>query len=209
MVVEDEGTGMTEETRRRALEPFFTTKGAHGTGLGLAMVYGIASRHGGSVAIESLVGHGTTVTLALPAVAPVRSARAKDGARAMGPLRVLAVDDDASVLVVTLAFLTSEGHTAVSAVSGEEALVALRRGSFDLVITDAAMPEMSGQQLACEIKRGWPGMPVILLSGFGDLLVASGERLPDVDVVIGKPLTREKLRTSIARAGVAAVQPGA
>jgi PAS domain S-box-containing protein len=175
--VSDSGEGMDEETLRRAMEPFFTTKGpGKGTGLGLPMVHGLAEQSGGRFILNSRVGVGTTAELWLPA------AEAKAPAVEQSPppsavadkqhdrLVVLAVDDDSLVLTNTVAMLEDLGHTAIAASSGAEALDILRHGhSVDLVITDQVMPRMTGAQLADAIKAGRPALPVILATGFAEM----------------------------------------
>jgi PAS domain S-box-containing protein len=213
--VADRGVGMSEDVRRRALEPFFTTKGTRGTGLGLSMVHGIVQRHGGTLEIESHVGRGTAITLRLPsgAAPPEDAGPRQSHADARRSLRVLVVDDEPQVLRVAAAYLEAEGHTTVPAGSGGEALALLQAGGFDLVVTDRAMPGMSGVELAEAVKRRFPATPVVLLSGFGVFMAAVGERPAPVDAVVGKPLTLPKLRETLERVfgpgGRAAVPAGA
>jgi PAS domain S-box-containing protein len=175
--ISDSGVGMDAATLAHAMEPFFTTKGVgKGTGLGLAMVRGLSEQSGGTVTIESEVGTGTTVTLwipvsyvaaQLPAPAPAKAAEEKAGPRR---LRVLVVDDDVLVAMNTTAMLEDLGHEAVEVHSGRQALEALETSNgFDLVITDQAMPQMTGTQLVTEAHAKWPGLPVILATGYAEL----------------------------------------
>ena len=196
--VQDEGTGMTEEVRQRCLEPFFTTKGEKGTGLGLAMVYGVVQRHSGTIDVRSTMGEGTTFTLQLPVSTAVAQPQAAPAAPQRAPLRVLVVEDDPMVREVTAAYLHADGHSVALAANGDEALRQLGDGTFDLVVTDRAMPGMSGDQLARAVKERSPGLPVILLSGFGDLMRAAGETPAGVDAVLGKPITGSRLRQAVA-----------
>ncbi len=182
--VTDSGEGMDEDTLARAREPFFTTKGiGKGTGLGLSMVHGMAEQSGGRLLLSSQKGVGTTAEIWLPmadaatgaterpseAAAPEADAGSAEPAPA-GPLRILAVDDDALVLMNTVALLEDLGHVVHEASSGNEALARLREdGPFDLVITDHAMPQMTGAQLFDAIKREWPGLPVVLATGYAEL----------------------------------------
>lgn len=175
--VADTGEGMDEETLARAREPFFTTKGiGKGTGLGLSMVHGMAEQSGGRLVVRSRSGEGTTAEIWLPMAgsaaeeaAPLQP-QSTDAASDARPLRILAVDDDALVLMNTAALLEDLGHGVVEASSGTEALAALRReGPFDLVITDHAMPHMTGAQLFETIKQEWPGLPVVLATGYAEL----------------------------------------
>jgi CheY-like chemotaxis protein len=173
--VRDSGLGMDEATLKRATEPFFTTKGiGKGTGLGLSMVDGLAAQSGGTMRIVSQPAVGTTVKLWLPATALADDAVFRQTAPFAGkelpPCRVLVVDDDPIVAVGTVAMLEDLGHQAVDAESGQVALEMLSSAAeFDLVITDHAMPGMTGSQLAREIRAKWPSLPIILASGFAEL----------------------------------------
>lgn len=170
----DTGEGMDVETLRRAAEPFFTTKGVgKGTGLGLSMVHGFAEQSGGRLILYSEKGRGTTAELWLPvaksSTQPVASAQAVP-AKTLRPLTILAVDDDALVLMNTVAMLEDLGHTVFDAYSGKEALEILRReDSIDLVVTDQAMPKMTGTELAKVIRSEWPDIPVLLATGYADM----------------------------------------
>lgn len=211
--VSDTGTGMDPETRRRCLEPFYTTKGANGTGLGLAMVFGAMQRHGGSVSIESAVGVGTTIRLgfpedasgahpARPAAGPVIPART---------LRVLVIDDDPVVLRSLKDVLAIGGHEARSADGGEAGVRAfhdaIRDGRpFDVVITDLGMPRVDGRQVAASVKAASPATPVVLLTGWGRRLLAESNVPPHVDRVLGKPPSLDDLRRVLADV---ATPPGA
>lgn len=282
----DTGEGMTEEVRQRCLEPFYSTKGSRGTGLGLSMVHGIAQRHDGRIVIESAPDRGTTISLFLaarprsarqdtpstpspalsPAVdqgeavrrmtstpggfwtmagatqvtdAPGRPAAdrpqdrdnqrgqddqhdqttAGDGPHPsiVGPatarlMRVLVVDDEPVVRQLTATFLAMDGHTVTTSGSGAAALDLVQQGQrsqtpFDLVITDMAMPGMTGQQLAASIKATWPEIGVLLLTGYGDLLNAAGDLPSGVDLVLGKPVSMGRLRQAVAKMASGSRQP--
>lgn len=198
----DTGVGMPEAVRQRCLEPFFTTKGAQGSGLGLAMVFGTMRRHEGTLEIDSTVGRGTTVRLVFPtakeqedgALARRGTKHSTLASRAGSPLQVLLVDDEPIVRQVTAAYLMAEGHTVTEAASGREALEYFRPGRFDLVVTDRAMPGMPGEQLAASIRDIAPTTRIVLLTGFGDLMRAAEETPHGVDLVLGKPMTLAKLR---------------
>ncbi|BAV63880.1 PAS domain-containing sensor histidine kinase [Sphingobium cloacae] len=170
----DEGEGMDEATLARATEPFFTTKGVgKGTGLGLSMVHGFAEQCGGAMTISSETGKGTTVSLWLP-VASLQIQNAEEAAaeameEAGEPLVILAVDDDDLVLTNTAGMLEDLGHTVFQAGSAADALRILEQGTVDLVITDHAMPGMTGAQLADVIEEKLPGLPVIIITGFAEL----------------------------------------
>ena len=199
--VSDTGSGMTEEVRQHCFEPFFTTKGANGTGLGLTTLYGIVQRHGGTVEVESKLGQGTTFIIRLP----IRVVKTAPPAPVALPalerkLHVLVVDDDQSLCDVTEASLTGDGHTVAIAYDGAMALTLLQESKFDLVLTDKAMPEINGEQLAAAIHLTMPGLPVILMTGFGDLMKSSGEKPPYIKEILSKPFTQTMLRDSLARA---------
>ncbi|MGB8167851.1 MAG: ATP-binding protein [Chthoniobacteraceae bacterium] len=201
--VADTGTGMTEETRRRCLEPFYSTKGERGTGLGLSMVFGIVQRHSGSLDLQSEVGKGTTFIIKLPLqeAGTIRQSSATATA-IQRPLRVLVVDDEAPVRDTLAAVLAADGHDVVLAQDGAEGLRRFGGEKFDLIVTDKAMPGMSGDQMAVAIKRVAPGMPIILLTGFGHF--HDKEDFPCINVLASKPIRIPALREAIATAMQAA-----
>lgn len=175
--VSDNGSGMDEETLGRATEPFFTTKGpGKGTGLGLPMVHGIAEQSGGRFILHSRAGEGTTAEIWLP-VAPAETPAdyqqlptASAPPEASRGLVVVVVDDDTLVLMNTHSMLEDLGHIAVSVSSGREALDVLRRRKdVDLVVTDHAMPQMTGLALADAIRKEWTDLPVILATGYAEM----------------------------------------
>jgi len=199
--VVDTGTGMTEEVRSRCLEPFFSTKDEHGTGLGLGIVYGIIRRHDGTIEIDSAPGRGTTVTICLPLYKEERTPVQPEPERMMErPLHILVVEDEPLVREVIEVYLREDNHVIVTACNGREGLEKYRAGTFDLVMTDRAMPEVNGDVLAREIKKINAQQPVILLTGFGDLMSGSGEQPEGVDLVVGKPFTLNSLREAITKA---------
>lgn len=202
LCVSDTGEGMDPETAARATTPFFTTKGVgKGTGLGLSMVQGLTEQSGGMLSIESVRHEGTTVSLFLPTIdeedCPNEKVQATGNGEKIGdrPLIVLAVDDDALVLMNTTLMLEDLGHQVIEAYSGPEALSALRQedNRIDLVITDHSMPKMTGAQLAAEIATGWPGLPVVLATGYAELPDGSGNHLPRLP----KPFSQQQLSEMI------------
>src|SRR6266851_435542 len=202
LTVADTGTGMDEVTLKRAAEPFFTTKEVgKGTGLGLSMVYGLAAQSGGVARVSSSLGAGTTVELWLP-VADSAAARPPhpSGAGVIAPTRrccILLVDDDPLVTEATAGMLEQLGHRALIASSGILALELIRlESAIDLVITDQAMPGMSGTELAARVRDARPTLPIVLATGFAD--PPSGD-LPDV-LRLDKPYRIEKLAVTIAAA---------
>ncbi|MCX7681394.1 MAG: response regulator [Anaerolineae bacterium] len=195
--VSDTGIGMDEETKRRAIEPFFTTKPG-GSGLGLAMVYGIVQRHRGEIEIESTPGQGTTVRLRFPLREVAQVSEAEVEAEALPPLRILFVDDEPLIRRSLKEALEQEGHTVELADGGEAGLAAFwaarEQGKpFDVVITDLGMPYVDGREVARRVKEISPGTPVVLLSGWGMFL--DSEQMPShVDAMVSKPPRMEELR---------------
>jgi PAS domain S-box-containing protein len=201
----DAGVGMDEDTRRRCLEPFFTTKGERGTGLGLAMVYGMMQRHSADLEIESAVGKGTTVRLsfAIP-TAPAIGATTSSAPRAVPPLRILVVDDDPLVLKSLRDTLEMDGHGVTTADGGQAGidgfLAAQAQGNpFPVVITDLGMPYVDGRRVSSAIKTAAPETIVLLLTGWGQRLVVDGDVPPHVDGVLGKPPKLRELREALGR----------
>lgn len=197
LAVRDTGAGMTEEVRRRCLEPFFTTKGQAGTGMGLAMVYGIVHRHDGSIGIDSEPGKGTTIRLrfhAAPEAVPGRKEKTTRFRRRR-VLRVLVVDDEPMIREVVKSYLELDGHTVDTACDGQEGWERFQAGAWDLVLTDAAMPRMNGDELAAKVKGSTPGAKVIQLTGFG--APGAGRANPNVDLVLSKPVTIDDLRVAV------------
>jgi len=210
--VSDTGGGMDEEARRRCLEPFFTTKGERGTGLGLAMVYGMAQRHGAEIDIESAVGRGTTVRLkfAAPAVAIDAAAQSQTVPAVPTDLRILIVDDDPALLKSLQDTLESDGHTIVTASGGEAGIAAFlaaraQSNPFHAVITDLGMPYVDGRQVCSAVKSAAPRTIVVMLTGWGQRFVAEGGIPLNVDSVLSKPPKLRELRQALAR-GLHAVQ---
>jgi CheY-like chemotaxis protein/two-component sensor histidine kinase len=197
LAVSDTGVGMTEEVRRRCLEPFFSTKDQHGTGLGLALVHATVQRHRGSLSVQSAPSQGTTFHIRLPINRQAPAAPVETPVEAPRRLRVLVVEDDPLVRLAVTEQLSSQGHTVQCATNGLEGLDTFMSGRFDLVLTDRAMPEMGGDQLATTIKQIAPGKPVIMLTGFGDLMNVKGERPDAVDAVVSKPVTLDSLAAAI------------
>jgi signal transduction histidine kinase len=197
MKVADTGTGMSEEVRLRCLEPFFTTKGELGTGLGLAMVYGIVERHGGTLDVRSIEGRGTTFIVSLPKHTATEQVAQADTAAIPRPLRVLVADDQPLLCEILSEYLTNDCHSVVTAKDGREALERFSEGKFDLVITDQVMPKMTGDQLAGAIKTRSPSTPVVLVTGSTQAL---GSRIGQVtDYVLNKPVSVIDLRHALIR----------
>ena len=201
--VADTGVGMDDDTRRRCLEPFFTTKGERGTGLGLAMVYGVAQRHAAEVEIDSMLGRGTTVSLNFPVPAVEPAGAAEPAVPVPTPrLRLLIVDDDPLLLNSLRDSLELDGHSVVAANGGQAGIDAFcaAPGDVDAVITDLGMPYVDGRKVAAAVKAAAPSMPVILLTGWGQRLMAEGDVPAHVDRVLSKPPKLRELRAALAEA---------
>jgi signal transduction histidine kinase/ActR/RegA family two-component response regulator len=202
--VADTGIGMDEETRRRCFEPFFTTKGEQGTGLGMAMVYGVIRRHGAEIEIESAVGKGTTIRLRF-AVSGTGAELADAGTSiASRPSRILIVDDDPSVLTMLRMVLETDDHEVIAAEGGQAGIDAFKIAHangkpFLVVFTDLGMPYIDGKQVASAIKAASPATPVILLTGWGEQAIADEENAPRVDHIMAKPPKLRELRAVLAR----------
>jgi signal transduction histidine kinase len=200
----DHGVGMDEETRRRALEPFFTTKPTgRGTGLGLAQVFGVVEQSGGTVEIESEPGSGSTVSLLLPICeadeAQVTRAIANEAAEpSVRSLRLLVVDDEPDVRATLAQMLSEAGHSVDSVGNGKCALAALRSDRFDLVVSDYLMPGMNGAELIAQARQVRPDQPFLVVSGFSD----SDELMRSCPntVRLGKPFTATELLAAVERA---------
>ncbi len=196
--VADTGVGMSPEVVALCLEPFYTTKGERGTGLGLAVAYGIIQRHGGNIQIESEPGVGTIFALVMPST-DVEVVVVQDEERGtdIPPLKILVVDDQEIICELLSEHLHMDGHETVLAFDGAVALAEFIAADFDVVITDQSMPGMSGEQLAKEVKSRRPNTPVILLTGFGEEMKAVGTLPEGIDMIVGKPVTGSDLRKAI------------
>jgi PAS domain S-box-containing protein len=205
--ISDTGTGMTDEVRGRCFEPFFSTKGDAGTGLGLASVYGIVQRHGGEIRIHSQLGKGSTFTIRLPAHSgqPAKPTVAKAPVISKnGRLHILVVEDEPMVRGIEVEYLVSDGHAVETAADGCEGLSKFRAGKFDLVLVDRAMPQVNGDQLTEAIKEVDPDMPVILVTGFADTLGDNHKRWR-ANLVLSKPFSHASLREAVGRAVLSVV----
>jgi len=206
--VTDTGRGMDAATLARATEPFYTTKGVgKGTGLGLSMVHGFAEQCGGRLLLDSRPDEGTTADIWLPVSEGVAAepacAPAEDRSAQGRQLTVLAVDDDALVLTNTAAMLEDAGHRVFQATSGRVALQLLSESRIDILVTDFAMPEMNGAQLAEAARAGWPDLPVLLVSGYAELPEGAANDLPR----LAKPFRQDQLAPAVEQA-VSARAPG-
>jgi signal transduction histidine kinase/CHASE3 domain sensor protein/ActR/RegA family two-component response regulator len=211
--VVDSGVGMDEATRSRCLEPFFTTKGEQGTGLGLAMVFGMVQRHSAAIEIDSQPGLGTTMRLVFAISLKEVALQGEPGRndKTLSPLRLLLVDDDPVLLKSMRDALETEGHAIVTANAGQEGidrfLASLAGGpGFSAVLTDLGMPYVDGRKVAAAVKAASPTTPVILLTGWGQRLVAEGDIPPGVDRVLAKPPKLREVREALAQVCSDAIQ---
>lgn len=203
----DTGIGMDEQTAKRCLEPFFSTKGKRGTGLGLPMVYGIMQRHQGDIQIHTQPSRGTTIRLHFPVLQSQPSyTPASPPACLPAPRsrRVLCIDDEPIVRELLDQLLHNAGHTVELADGGQAGLdqfraAAARGAPFHLVITDLGMPYIDGRQLATTIKAESPDTPIIMLTGWGTIIKQDGDLPTHVDAVLSKPPKTDELLHTLAR----------
>jgi PAS domain S-box-containing protein len=203
LAVEDSGTGMDEATQAHIFEPFFTTKEVgEGTGLGLAMVYGIVSDSAGAIDVESVPGRGSRFVTYLRRVDPPASAEdsaAEPLVRGNGE-RVLVVDDEEALVAVTAEVLKHIGYEAVGCADGKAALAAFEAGRIDAVITDEIMPGMSGTQLATLLRRRRADLPIVLVSGYTGPMLAERAIGAGITEILRKPVQSRDLSAALARA---------
>jgi signal transduction histidine kinase/ActR/RegA family two-component response regulator/HAMP domain-containing protein len=203
--ITDTGAGMNEETRKRCLDPFFSTKGKRGTGLGLAMVYGVMERHKGGIEIQSVLGKGTTFRLVfpvcerLPVLEPAKEVDTK-----IEPMQILCIDDESSLRELLKEILERDGHKVVLSDSGQSGLDEFRIATerhrpFDLVITDLGMPYLDGRQVAKTIKLESPTTPVIMLTGWGAFIKEEDGDQEEADVILSKPPRSRELRETLQK----------
>jgi len=200
--VHDTGVGMAKDVVRQCLEPFFSTKGENGTGMGLAMVHGIVKRHNGVLNVDSVPGEGTTITIQIPLVQEEASGivvGTGDAARIENSLKLLVVDDDENSRKLLEEYLALDGHTVISAKDGASAMEMFDRNEVDLVLTDSAMPKKRGDELARHVKFSARRVPVLMISGFYQNIGSQGERPEGVDFIMGKPFTLRELRGAISK----------
>ena len=191
LTVQDDGLGVTEAMRQRLLDPSAAPERADGWPSGYAVIHEVVARHRGRLEIESRKGIGTTVRVIFPSA---KSAAAPPPLR-----RVLVVDDDPIVREVIQTYLTDDGYAVTLAANGRDGLEKFCAAEFDIVLTDRSMPEMEGDELAREVKRRRPGVPVVLVTGFGDIMATTGEKPEGVDLVMSKPFTMAGLQATLAR----------
>jgi PAS domain S-box-containing protein len=201
--VVDTGVGMTESVRQNIFDPFFTTKGASGMGLGMSVVYGIVTRHGGTIEVETALGKGTAFTLLFPATNEQQAlAAGTDGAslpQLVRPGRILVVDDEPDVAAVVKDVLAMAGHEVDTALSGASALQMIQLTAYDLVFTDLGMPDMSGWDVAEKIGATRPGLTVALVTGWGTSLDEADAAKRGISAVVHKPFEIDELLATAHR----------
>jgi PAS domain S-box-containing protein len=201
--IQDNGVGMTETTRSRCLEPFYTTKGERGTGLGLPMVFGMLQRHGGELEIDTELGKGTTMRLKFPCAPTGLNVRDRQLVPKPPPMRILLVDDDPLVLRSLRDSLELEAHEVVTAEGGQAGIDefsgAFDAGRpFDIVVTDLGMPYVDGRKVAARVRQVDPQVPVVMLTGWGHRLIATDDKPEHVDRVLSKPPKMAELRATLS-----------
>jgi nitrogen-specific signal transduction histidine kinase len=202
LTVEDNGSGMDEATQARIFEPFFTTKEVgRGTGLGLALVYGIVTDSGGAIDVASAPGRGSTFAIYLPMVdAPAAAEDPAAGpvARGRGE-RVLVVDDEEALVAVTSEVLKHIGYEPVGCSDGNAALAAFESGRIDAVIADEVMPGISGTQLARVLRRRRADLPIVLVSGYTGPMLSERALAAGVTEILKKPVQSREIASALAR----------
>jgi signal transduction histidine kinase/CheY-like chemotaxis protein len=196
--VRDSGTGMPAAVRERVFDPFYTTKGVKGTGLGLSTAYGIVKRHGGEIKVQSEEGKGTVFTITLPPIQPAGAGRNEEATMQHQPWRILVGDDESNVRDVLVELLRMLGHEVHAASGGGEILQSMKSNEYDLVVTDLGMPDMSGWEVAAEIRKRNAEIPIILATGWGSQISAKDAAARGVTRVLAKPYTFQKVSSVIA-----------
>jgi signal transduction histidine kinase/CheY-like chemotaxis protein len=204
LVVNDTGTGMNETVKRRLFDPFFTTRSPQRAGLGLSVVYGVVARHQGTIEVESREGEGTGFRISFPlaqdAIPHPIPPPVPGDETARGTGRVLVIEDEEYIRRMLVEILGRAGHAVETAGDGLEGLARFQSGSYDVVITDLSMPERSGLEVASAVKQMAPGTPVILITGWGDLLDPARIQESGVDLMLVKPFANERVLGALANA---------
>jgi PAS domain S-box-containing protein len=195
----DTGIGMSREVSEHMFEPFFTTKGVSGMGLGLAVSYSIVERHAGRIETRSSPGRGTTFTITLPTGQAARAKVIRDHKVRVKSASILVIDDDERVREALVGMLSSAGHRTEHAANGREALSMMEGGGFDLVFTDLSMPEMDGWAVAGEIRRRWPAIKIVLITGHAVPAETINHHRDLVNEVIFKPIRFDDISATLSQ----------
>jgi PAS domain S-box-containing protein len=198
VTVSDTGVGMAAEIQEKAFDPFFTTKGDQGSGLGLSMVFGIINRYGGRIDIESEPGAGTSVIMTLPIAEEEAEMEGNHTKLPTRPARILLVEDEPDMARVIQSLLEEDGYSVEVATDGAAATTAFSKSPHDLVITDLAMPGMSGIELARQVKAVSPETPVILLTGWQAVMEPDEMSEAGIARVLVKPVKKVDLHRNVA-----------
>lgn len=197
VTVSDTGSGMSDAVRLRCVRPFFSTKEGH-LGIGLTVAARLAARYGGRLGVIGEPGKGSAVHVSLPRYRQSERAVIPSSGRSRPHFKILLVEDDPAVRETLAAMLVSEKHSVTSAEDGAAAVLQLRRARFDVVITDRAMPIMTGDELAAVVKKRYPDTPVVMVTGVGEEMGRRGVQPEGVDIVLPKPVLREDMRIALA-----------
>jgi len=203
LMVSDTGEGMSTEVQSRIFDPFFTTRSPQRAGLGLSVVHGIIGRHHGRIEVQSQAGHGATFTLGLPEArtpAPVWSLPSPAPPRPTETGTILVIEDEEHLRRMLLDTLAAAGHTVEGAANGLEGLARFQRGTFDVVVTDLSMPECSGLDVTRAVKKMSPATPVVMITGWGDVMTPERMGSSGVDLVLVKPFKMERVMSVLADA---------
>lgn len=198
--VNDTGAGMGDAVRLRAEEPFFSTKGPAHKGMGLTVAAGTFRNHGGDIRIESREGKGTRVILSLPCQTETVLESARAPSQGLRQMNVIVVDDDEATRQVIAFTVSMIGHEVVTATGGEECLDRMEKSVFDIAIVDLAMPGMRGDELAVRIAKAYPLTAIVMLTGFGEVMLEDNDVPEHVDILIAKPVTAAQLASVLEKA---------
>jgi PAS domain S-box-containing protein len=193
----DSGIGMSRDVSEHVFEPFFTTKGVLGMGLGLAVSYSIVERHAGRIEARSSPGRGTTFTVTLPTGEATKLKAVNHRKPKVKAASILVIDDDERVREALVGMLNSAGHSTEHAANGREALSKMEQGEFDLVFTDLSMPEMDGWAVASEIRRRWPAVKIVLITGHAVPVETVNHHRDLVNEVIFKPIRFDDISATL------------
>ncbi len=202
IAVSDTGCGMSPEVRKRIFDPFFTTKDINSSGLGLSVSYGIISRHGGEILVESKQGEGTTFIIRLPVTLEAREKMEKkiEMKKCIKKARILVIEDDIMVSGVLEEMLSSVGHDVITASNGRQGVEQFKNSRFDMVFTDLGMPEMSGWDVARFIKNVKPDVPIAMITGWGAEFDQKQLKDAGIDLVVAKPFSMDHIVSLVGEA---------